>query len=478
MGAASKYWRLVRLDATGKRKVEEIDAAKAFFQQQFLDLVGQVDAPDALIQRRLLDLLRDGSEAPSSDATSHLMAEHCLRCFISNQIEQVCIQLETQFGSEHGFTRYDLFPYVLDDISEARLRVANRFNQTSYRSFASEILRTFDSERASLATWTTRLIKHHRELNAFLLQHGVYMVSDWAILNDTTSKQLQRIFAEFHNLTPVEIQRASILLESYHAVYRRDRLRQRQAGVKGQCLPPSMDQLQQITSLTRQRANLTLSPEDTMTQLQTIAEHLRQYRIYARGGFPATESLDRPETQVVADRLQSSDPMSSPDDQDEQTEFLRFYRQQFIGCLDQTVEQVTGTRFGHLQRKNSEIAQQFLSALQLFHCQGRSMGEIAPLVGLQAQYQVTRLLKLKEFRADIRQQMLQALRDRTLEKARAYADPNHLQRLDQQVEVALNEQITAVMQEAETEASVAKNRSSSSLLAQRLCRHLDTRRSP
>jgi hypothetical protein len=55
----------------------------------------------------------------------------------------------------------------------------------------------------------------------------VYFISDWAILNDTKSKQLQRILAEFHHLSESEIRDSCILLESYHAVYRRDRLEQR-----------------------------------------------------------------------------------------------------------------------------------------------------------------------------------------------------------------------------------------------------------
>lgn len=477
MGAASRYWRLVRLDTTGKRKVEEVDSAKALFKKQFPELAGQTDVPDALIQRRLLPLLRDSSKAACDNATDYLTVERCLRCFISSQIEQVCIQLEVQFGSENGFTRYDLFPFVLDDVSQMGAQRSDRFNQSSYKSFATEILQTFDLERGSLTTWTSRLVKHHRELNTFLLEHGVYMVSDWAILNDTALKQLQRIFAEFHNLTPIEIQHVTILLESYHMVYRRDRLKQRQAGVRGQCLPPTIDQLHQIAQILCQKANITLSPEHIMTQLQDTAERLRQYRIYARGGTPPTESLDNPETQLVADRLQSSSTNNS-DDQDEQTEFLTFYRQQFIDCLDRAVEQVTHTRFNHLQRKNSQKAQQFITALQLFHCQGRSMGEIAPLISLQAQCQVSRLLKLKDFRADVRQQMLEVLRGFILEKAKAYTNtnPERLRNLEQQVEVALDEQIANTIREAETEASIAKNRSSTSLFARRLCRYLDVRR--
>ncbi len=107
------------------------------------------------------------------------------------------------------------------------------------------------------------------------------------------------------------------------------------------------------------------------------------------------------------------------------------------------------------------------------------MTEIAKALNLQAQFHVSRLLKLKDFRADVRQQLLVRLRDRVINRAKAYTDAKRLQTLNQQIEEALDEQITAVIQEAATEASTAtitKNQLTTSLFAQRLCRHLDTRR--
>ena len=101
------------------------------------------------------------------------------------------------------------------------------------------------------------------------------------------------------------------------------------------------------------------------------------------------------------------------------------------------------------------------------------MGEIAPLVNLNAQYQVTRLLKLKEFRADIRQKMLQQLRDLTLAKATNYVTLRQLKQLEQKIETALDEQIGELIKEAETEASIADIKTPSSLLVQHLCRYLD-----
>lgn len=472
MGAASKYWKLVRIDTAGRRKTEEIGEAKAFFRQQFPEFADATEVPDAQVQRQLLHWFRaksPDSEAVGADGnTLSLSAQMCLRCLISNLIEQACIQLEASFGSNHGFTRLDLFVFVLDDFTVG-CEVSGRAQPSSYQSLATEILQTYAPERGSLATWTTRLVKHHRELNAFLLQHGVYMVSDWAILNDTNSQQLQRIFSSFHHRSAGEIQQAVTLLESYHAVYRRDRVAARLAGTKGQCPLPSLEQLRLIANRVQVDALLTLSPQDVMTRLQDIAELLREYRIYVRGGSPPTESLDNSQ-ETQSEYLQ----LSSPDwDKDEelQTEFLTLYRQQFLTCLDGAIDKVTRDRITQLERKNSQIAQQFTKALHLFHCQGKSMGEIAPLVGLQAQYQVTRLLKLKNFRADVRQLMIKNLLRCIIDKAIQYADPKRLLTLERQVEVALVEQVDAVIQEAEIEGSTPK-KSVSSLFSTRLCRYL------
>ncbi len=479
MSTASRYWTLVRIDAAGQRKIEEINPAREFFLSAFPEFLAQSEVPDASIQRKLLHRMREGTEEV------RFLAERCLQCFISSEIERVCLRLEAQFGAEHGFTYRDLLPFVLDDDGRKPTRDTKTPVSTSYQSLQREILQSFDPDQSGLATWTTRRVKHHRELNAFLLEHGVYLVSDWAILNDTTPKQLQRIFSQFHQLTPLETQQATQLLESYHAVYRAHRLKQRQAGIKGQCQPPTSEQLQQMAQrLSAPR----LSPETLMTQLQAMASRLREYRIHVRGGSLPTESIDDTLPGAITDRISFTNFVDNRDTTDEQTEFLNFYRQQFLICLDQAVAQVTDKQVTKLNRKDPEKAHKFLIALQLFHCQGRSMGEIAKIVNLQAQFQVSRLLQLKSFRADVQQQLLvllrelcfsAALRYRLSNEAKAFSDPERLQTLNQQIEEALEEQVSRVIEEAATEASTAtfaKNPITSSLFSERLCCHLDTRR--
>ena len=461
MGSVANYWLLVRLDGTGQRRVEEVAAAKDFFQRRF-PLAVQSTLADAAIQKQLM--------AQDDRATAdRLAADLCLRCYISHQIEQICVRLEQQFGLQHGFSRRDLFPLVLMDQGQTQEPEGK-----SWRSLPHEILQSFDPDRSSLNTWTLRQVRHYPDLNRFLLEHGVYLITDWAILNDTNLNQVRRILAEFHTLSPAEIEQAAALLQGYHLVYRQDRFQQKLAGVlkgKQACAAPNPEQLARIAAYL-EAAPPTLTHPRVLGKLQTLAAQLRQYRIHVRGGTLSQESLDRPEARQVAEQQPAPDPS---DDSSPLDEFLHFYRAQFQVCLDETIQQVTSDRVAYLQRQRPQAASQFLQALHLFHCRGQSMGEIATQIGLQAQYQVTRVLKLKEFRADIRQRLLRLLNDRILPQAKAYASTQTLQDLDRRLETALAEQVEAEIQQAETEAAVAKSQPLTSLLARRLCLYLDRR---
>jgi hypothetical protein len=465
MSFASDYWRLTRLDGTRQRRVEEVASAKAFFQDRFAAVQ---PIADTLIQREL-QLLRE-----SANSDDRQQAEWCLRCFISQQIEQVCVQLELKFGSQRGFNRHDLFPFVLDDSAGAAQRCPKGQVATQYRSLSSEILQTFDVNRAGLSTWVTRQVRHHRELRRFLQEHGVYLATDWGILNDTSPELLQTVLAEFYVLTEAEITPAYHLLQAYHQVYRHDRLQQRQLGrLQGRavCTAPSPEQLTRIAGYLQEQglSSSSLSPEHILAQLQTIASQLRQYQLHRFGKTLPTESLDQPGAETIADEI----PAAEPEPEQEEENFLTFYRKQMLTCLDQSLAQVTHDRFIYLQRKKTAAAKQFLTALELFHCRGQSMNEIAPQVGLQKQFQVTRLLKLKEFRANVRSRLLQLLLRSVQDQAKAYTDPTRLQKLNQQIETILEEHVTVLIQEAVSEAAVAKRRPLCSLFARRLCHHLD-----
>ncbi|MGB3512891.1 MAG: hypothetical protein WBA93_27495 [Microcoleaceae cyanobacterium] len=465
MGTASKYWRQIKINSSGSQQIWEIAEAKHFFTSNFPEYFQASELPDIKIQRQLLEWVRNNSIDSNRELNS-LLAERCLLCFISWQIAQVCQYLSANFGKNYGFSSRDLYPYVLTDDG----RISSQEKTTSTPSFAQEILQSFDPNQGSLATWTARKVKQNSELNRFLLECGVYLISDWALLNDISPKQMEKIFSSFYNFSSFEIRESFNLLSSYHAIYRAQRRQQRLAGVGKKCLPPTAEQLQEIAQLIETQTGQKFSKKLVMTKLKNLASQLRQYRIYVKTGSLPTTSLDISEHEYLANQISSS---QATDTIDEQSEFLRHYQQQFILSLDNAIAKVTDIWVQLFKRKKSEKSAQFIQALHLFHCQGKSMGEIAASVGLKAQYQVTRLLQLKSFRADIRQQLLISLRGRILEIAQDYTNPKKLKNLDQQIEKALDEQVTKLIEEAEAEGYISPSRPAESLFAQRVCHYLD-----
>lgn len=500
----SRYWTMISLDSAGKRRIQEIASVKAFFLASFPEFATRRQVSHIRVQHQLLSWMRETTELDTdtkpeqkkdiqgiktaskqgnAETSRSVLAQRCLQCFISTQIERVCLKLEAQFGTHHGFNCSDLFCLVLDEQGTIELRGKTTSVSTLYQSLSQEILQSFDPQQSCLATWTTRLVKHHRELNGFLLEHGVYLISDLAILNDTNPKQLERIFSQFFCLTPIEIEQAKLLLESYHAVYRVQRLKQRLAGLKGQCQPLTTEQLQQISQQVSNPLKKVLHPETLLAKLHTMASQLREYRIHVRCGFLPTKSIDISMTDHATNGTNECTLVHRLIDHrnttDVEAEFLDSYHQQFLACLDQAIADITEQRVRKIQRKNPQKVQHFLTALHLFHGQGKSMGEIANQLNLKAQFHVSRLLQLKSFRADIQQQFLILCRDRIINAAKVYTDPERLQSLSQQIEEALAEQVQEVIEDAATEASTptaTKNQTRSiSLFSERLCRHLEQR---
>lgn len=468
MGVTFKYTHLVTIDSTGKLKSVEIPTARAFFALAFPAFVNKSDIPEPLVQRQLLRWIREPADSPDAIERSQ-SALRCLLCLMSWDIKEACDRLAAQFGQFHGFTASELLRYVLDDDGTFPF-------SSAYQPFAAQILESFKPEQGSLMSWANLRVKHHPSLNHFLIERGLYLVSDWAILNDTNPQQLERVFREFHHLTPVEIERGKRLLASYHAIYRAERLQQRKNGAIGRtnsrCQPPTYEQLQQIALQLKEP----ISPETVTSQLQAMASLLREYRIHARGGALPADSLDAKlgSKQSLAEKLAAPQSNRLSEPEDNESEFLREYRRQLEGCLKEAIAQVTEVRVKKLERREPEKAAQFLLALQLFHCQGKSMSDIArEIQELKAQYQVTRLLKLKSFRADVRQQLLVKLRDRVLQLAGSYSSPERLKQLEQHIGAFLEEQTDRIIEDAQKEAGTGKNRATLSLFALQLCRYLD-----
>jgi hypothetical protein len=452
MSTASQYWKLTKLTASGRSQSQELAEVRSFLQARFSE---QLEAPVANgpIQSGLISIARPTAE------TVEPLAQMSLRCFISRQIEMTCVQLEMQFGELHGVRRSDLLPLVLDDDG----RPWGSSELSGYRSVARQVIDTFDPDRASLATWTIRLVKHHRELNEFLLECGVYLLSDWAILNDTQPSKLRRVLSSGSPLTESETLRALQVLEAYHGVYRRDRLTARQSGIKGQCPSPTEAQLEEMSGLLGQTP-----PAQVLRELRALADRLRAYRIAIRTGKIKTMSIhgtgdeDSREIDVPAPRENEDDRLAEA--------FVQQYRHAFSEALEKAIQQAIESRYQALKPPKK---QQYLTALKLFHQQGLSMTAIAGQVGLAAQFQVTRLLKLKELREGVRHEMIVLLKRYVKEQAANFVTVEQLESLDAKIEEALAEQVDQLMAEDAAQAQSPKNYGKGSRFATVLCQSLD-----
>jgi hypothetical protein len=409
------YWTLLQLRANGTTKAKVLPIAQTTLQ----DLLQQTGGKIPEVHSRIFQgqLLRE-SQSP-------LAAQLCLRCYISHQILNICHQLAEQFGFSHGFTSQDLLSIVLDDDGQAI--------SGPYRPRSQRILERFDPDIASLSTWSHRLIRCDDELNQFLKQQGLWLISDWAILNNRNSKTLHRTIATSTRLSRHQIEQAPALLESYQAVYRRDRLLHRQ---RGPCAPPTPEQLNEMGRCLQAQGQPPLTAKALLAELLVLAQELRLDRLSRHDGLRQAVSLED------LTGVEPVDERSLPVEPSPWQTLTTFYQQQLSDCLSQAIAAVLAQRIEPLAPTKQ---QQFLTALRSLYREGLKMGDIASRIGFTAQYQVSRLLNLKALRADIRQRTIACLLVQMREKVTTLVSPEQLQQLDQRLEELLSEQIDALI---------------------------------
>ncbi|WP_228052184.1 hypothetical protein [Nodosilinea sp. LEGE 07298] len=425
-----RYWQLIRITSSGEYQAHLLTQVQEWLQQAFADSVNRADTQMTDFQKALLD--RWHSKAAQAD-----LALLSLRCFVSHQIRDACDRLAQQFGQTYGFTTAELLALVLDDDGRS---------PSTYRPFTQQILESYDPAKAALSTWSNQLTCNHPELNQLLLEKGLYRASPWAILNDTSLEQVEKILRTFHLCSEYEVKAAVDLLERYQRVYCRDRIRQRQAGSPRRCHPPTPEQLREMNA--------------TLEQLKQLAEQLRQYRIHVRGGSGGPYQAEVPDWDQVPD----STPVP-----DEQEEFLEAFRQAVKQGLEGAIAQVIAANIHRLSQKKTPQDDVYVKGLNRYYCLGQTIGALATELGLGNFARARRLLDLQRLRADVRHRLLPTLYEQVRQEAFDYSSPEQLHQLDHTLEAILAEHIDGLLAE-DAAAAQSPNRSGpTSLFAQQLC---------
>ena len=456
----SKYWTLHRL-SLGKCRGEEIIKAKEFLTQQ---ISGGEEVGDRSIISLLWQLYQSESPEP--------LAEVCLRCVISHYIKIQCHDLAKQYGRKHNFTLEDLLPLVLDSTDSS-------LNRGNHNSLTVRILQTFNLEKSSLSAWTKRILISDKEIKRFLLEHGIEQVTNWLLLKQYNTRQLQRILKEFYHYEQSKIEQLSKLLESYQIVYlaeiqaARNQINQerKQQGLGKLKTPYPAPNHQQLSSMADNLSPIwKLSPDEVLQELQNLAQLIRDYKSSRARGV-ATQSLGKTESTL---------PAYHQDEEDEINQFLTAFEHQYNSCFLRAVREVIEDRVKFYRRKKNAKDQQFLKALYLYHCQVVSMGEIAPQIGLEKEYQVSRLLQQNEIRADVARKIVSYLISEIFqilsEKLSEQLSQEKQSELRTKLTPILHEKVNTEIHKAQKEDSVSKNRSMKNKVSQAVCEYLDTRK--
>ncbi|GET35716.1 hypothetical protein [Microseira wollei] len=467
-----QYWKLCQISLKSEivgYEYRVIPAAQEFFQKHLEDFSNSDAAKNRDIQAILISYFH--SKKGSVDAATRANAGLCLRCNVSYPILKACQKIDNLFGGDKSFTYRDLLPYVLNDDGQAAiildsdrktqlvLNDRGQASTTTYKYFTVEVLRTFNSESKSsmsLANWAYLQTKQNQDLKYFLSEFGWKNLSDWALLNRARPKQIERLS-----------ERDRILVEVFHAVYRRDR-RQQQQKVTKKSPDPSSEQLQEmLTHL--QKQNIVMTPIELMKGLKQLATQLRQYDIWSY-----REPLEIHDPDTGSDVLRPDLPHDSFNELDlEQRELMDFLHQELRLALTQSILQEIPSRITELQksRKYANFAQKFIPGLKLYYCQSLSLKEIAPALGMTSWDQARRILNPGELLNKIRTLTGQKFLDKILKKAQSMGltqippEPDYLKTIVELTEAFADRE---VFQAAVEEIRAGKNREMNSLYAQQL----------
>jgi hypothetical protein len=433
MNELVKYWTLLRINPAGGYQTEKLAIAQTYIAQTY---------PDMTESHQLQQHL-------TRDYQNHsIEAELCLRCFISHCALEECNSIVRQFGEYYQFNQSDVLSYVLDD---------DGLSTSDYSPLSKKILASYNPAIATLNTWATRLVRQHPDLNQFLKQQGLFLKSDWAILNSTTLKRLQQVLSKRFYWSTEAIQTATRYIESYHAVYLSDRIAE---GSQGRCKEPTPEQLKRMAEYLQPKLGKTVSPNQILNQLLAIAECLRQHHLNRH----QTESIEDKTIQIKAEQKLVD---SSSHGLESSEEFLYYYRAQFIKCLSAALETVIQDYTNRLQGQNK--ADQFRIALRLLYCQRITMTQIAEQLDLKRQDNVARLLKLKTLRADVGLHMLKGLKQDISETAQNFVNPERLNRFADAIDAALRDQVDALIEKDAQQSKTPKAYQRDNLFAEQLC---------
>lgn len=245
-------------------------------------------------------------EAIPDDATDlHLLAACrdqddqealvCLRCRVSHPAVRALRGFHRRYATSYGLDllemavlvlddRGDLYPYTSPQVEREAATQAARHEPFLLAS----VVRTFRPGFCGLPHWTKLRIQACRELKAYLKEHGLLLISDWALLADSTGKRVREAWA-LYGRGSLQPDQAVALLKAYQPLYRQAKEAFHAASGRSSGWRPSVDFLQQLS----REVSTPVRADD----LSAVAQAVRSFLVGPRGAF---QPFDERSDQLVA----------------------------------------------------------------------------------------------------------------------------------------------------------------------------------
>ena len=168
---------------------------------------------------------RHGLEEPSRSGDRILLeaaatgddgAFLCLRCLVSEPLEQKVRAIHRERAQRHDLDLGTLASFVLDDRGKPLSHQALcKLPENDVRPFTAQVVCSYDgSKGAGLPHWARTKFQGNRELKAYLREHGVLLISPWALLKDSSPTRVREAL-ELFGSAGVSMERALAV----HAAY-------------------------------------------------------------------------------------------------------------------------------------------------------------------------------------------------------------------------------------------------------------------
>jgi hypothetical protein len=227
MSATSRYWHICRISLKSQRTGYEYSLVPIAQEFCYSKVPSSQTSQTREMQAFLLSYFYS-FKSGFVDVATIAEAGFCLRCYVSEPILKACQKIDSLFSGDKSFTYKDLLPFVLNDDGKTPIILdsdrktqlvvdANGKTKTStFKFFTVEVLRTYnpDASSMSLDNWVYLQTKQNSEVKDFLSEFGFQNLSDWALMNRVRPKQIEKLSVRDRHL-----------VEVFHSVYRRDRIK-------------------------------------------------------------------------------------------------------------------------------------------------------------------------------------------------------------------------------------------------------------